>query len=759
MCSIFLIVPLLFMGCGGSDGAPGLAGLDGTDGTDGLNGVDGQDLTATATPESCATCHREAGDAHQSIYDAYTDASKFTVTIDDVSSVDNGALFNVTMLFTIKESGLPYVDGGLSALDQKRYVGMLYDNATRKFDNVITFGSPTHLGGGQYSVTALGAKYAPEVSNAAVYLYIAKNKLVSEGMQLYSDVVNVGMEFGNANTYVSAATVAGCEKCHGKPYMKHGYRAAEVAGMQDFSACKACHYDSRPGGHQAWQVLVEDPLRHAGLGTTPLTAEEKATYAYTANVMNDTHMSHAMEFPYPQSMANCATCHEGKLVATLNNANFTLQTCKSCHPVTGSVEYGTAKFALNTLWANKGLTSLHNNSLPCTTCHTAGGAREFSAMHTGYDKKIYTSTGTKYSSAFTVTIDNASFVDNTNIFTFSFHATESPDLPGLAVTDIKPTVAVGLYGWDSKDFIVDPHGSTGGFRNLEYVVGATHPRFTTVSAAGGGWTVTADLSLWAGRIADGSVKRAEIAVMPKLQVAAVADNAVLALDAPSRTFVLGSKVLQPPVADTASIVKVAGGCNACHDALATTFHATSGGRGGNIVVCRLCHNTRSGGSHLEMQSRSIDSYVHAIHSFQAFDVKNIDFTDPVEAERYDIHVEHVYPNFTILNCESCHNAGKYNVPDQSKSLPGVLSASNDNIIGWNRKIDSVPSYVVGPASRACGACHRAEKIKEDDAIGLAAFNSHTSKPNGYFYEGGSAALDEVINEIMNYWEDGIVLAH
>jgi OmcA/MtrC family decaheme c-type cytochrome len=265
--------------------------------------------------------------------------------------------------------------------------------------------------------------------------------------------------------------------------------------------------------------------------------------------------------------------------------------------------------------------------------------------------------------------------------------------------------------------------------------------------------------LWAGRIADGSVKRAEIAVMPKLQVAAVADNAVLALDAPSRTFVLGSKVLQPPVADTASIVKVAGGCNACHDALATTFHATSGGRGGNIVVCRLCHNTRSGGSHLEMQSRSIDSYVHAIHSFQAFDVKNIDFTDPVEAERYDIHVEHVYPNFTILNCESCHNAGKYNVPDQSKSLPGVLSASNDNIIGWNRKIDSVPSYVVGPASRACGACHRAEKIKEDDAIGLAAFNSHTSKPNGYFYEGGSAALDEVINEIMNYWEDGIVLAH
>ena len=52
--------------------------------------------------------------------------------------------------------------------------------------------------------------------------------------------------------------------------------------------------------------------------------------------MNDTHMSHAMEFAYPQSMANCVTCHEGKLDAVLTDANFTLATCKSCHPVTGT---------------------------------------------------------------------------------------------------------------------------------------------------------------------------------------------------------------------------------------------------------------------------------------------------------------------------------------------------------------------------------------------------------------------------------------
>jgi hypothetical protein len=43
--------------------------------------------------------------------------------------------------------------------------------------------------------------------------------------------------------------------------------------------------------------------------------------------MNDVHMSHAMEFPYPQSMSNCVTCHEGKLDKILTDANFKISTC------------------------------------------------------------------------------------------------------------------------------------------------------------------------------------------------------------------------------------------------------------------------------------------------------------------------------------------------------------------------------------------------------------------------------------------------
>jgi hypothetical protein len=89
----------------------------------------------------------------------------------------------------------------------------------------------------------------------------------------------------------------------------------------------------------------------------------------------------------------------------------------------------------------------------------------------------------------------------------------------------------------------------------------------------------------------------------------------------------------------------------------------------------------------------------------------------------------------------------YDVPDQTESLPGLLSAS-DSVEG--RDISDVPVYVTGPASRACGGCHRAELIKEDEAGGLVIFNQH-AKQGGYLIEGGEdedSTLLTVIDEIM-----------
>ena len=228
------------------------------------------------------------------------------------------------------------------------------------------------------------------------------------------------------------------------------------------------------------------------------------------------------------------------------------------------------------------------------------------------------------------------------------------------------------------------------------------------------------------------------------------DDADVVLQAVGETFdISGSMVIDDYFKGANAVVDVEG-CNACHDELGPTFH--SGGYGGNITMCKNCHYPGQDGSHLEMQSREIASYVHAIHQFQVFDTDEIDFSDPVFAKRYEHHIGFVFPNFTIKNCEACHLEGTYNPPDQAESLPARLSASYENDT-WDRKIGGVPPYVVGPASKACGACHRAHLINADDASGLTSFFQHT-KQGGYLVEDdgdGGEVWDNVVAEIMEYF--------
>jgi OmcA/MtrC family decaheme c-type cytochrome len=746
-------------GLTGPEGPQGVAGSAGADGAVGPAGPAGESYTQVAEPESCIICHDGEGGEHQAIYDEYSDASTLELTIDRVSTVGTTS----TMKFTIKKDGVAYIDvDGLPSLEQKRFYAVTYDSATSMFDNSKSYSNPVALGGGQYSVTATDITYSPEDTNAQVYAYIADGLLDTEPaghVHLYADVASAGVAYGDAATYESPANVEGCENCHGTPYMKHGYRNPIVEGLSDFASCKSCHYDTRNGGHEDWQILVNDPVRYAEIHAgDDLTEAEEAQYAYTANIMNDVHMAHSMEFPYPQSISNCATCHEDKLDVVLTDDNFKIETCKSCHPVTGAsaldptdedgedMLYDTTEVALKTI-----LPPIHDgmdlDTVDCASCHSAGGiAPVFSEIHTGYDKTIYADAiGTKYSEVFTASVDSASLSGNS--LTIEFSAVKNADVTSLEAEDIVPTVLVGLYGYDTKDFIVAAHGrDEDRNRLLEFPVdGETeNPRFTVVSADGGSWEITADLAMWADQIADGVIKRAEISVLVALRDA---DDEMVALNAPSRTFDLVANDFDDDFYD--DIVNVEEGCNTCHDALATTFHSPN--RGGNIKVCRTCHVTTSRGSHLELQSRSIDSYVHAIHSFQAFDIGDVDFENDVMATKYELHVEHTLPMFTIKNCEACHYEGTYEVPDQSKSLPGALSGT-DSVD--DRNIGDYPIQITGPAARACGACHRADAINEDDANKLAALFQHW-KTNGYLIAEVDDYGDElgvVIDEIMAYFD-------
>jgi OmcA/MtrC family decaheme c-type cytochrome len=266
---------------------------------------------------------------------------------------------------------------------------------------------------------------------------------------------------------------------------------------------------------------------------------------------------------------------------------------------------------------------------------------------------------------------------------------------------------------------------------------------------------------------------AEITLTPELEVTVGADEVEVVLNAVGQTFDLNANM---PVADYfkgANATVDTDKCNVCHDSLASSFHSESGRGGGGIQVCKNCHNVTFTGSHVEMASRSIDNYVHAIHSFQDFDPGDtFEVFDPVLANRYNQHINHTFPNFTIRNCEACHLDGTFDVPDQSKSMPSAQSKSDD-VATWyemvssggnipstiaaevpaGRNIGTVPEVVTGPASRACGACHRADLIKKDLAGDLAAFNAHT-EANGTYVENDDedTVLYGVIDKIMSMFE-------
>ncbi|MFY9328863.1 MAG: hypothetical protein WAO76_12740 [Georgfuchsia sp.] len=754
------IATLAACGSDGSNGSQGPQGPQGEAGTpadpaalDALT-AEVTALAQAANPESCATCHTgttpvaDSGTGHQTEYDKFKVPSTLSATIDSVAS--DGVTSTVT--FTIKRDGVGLTQAEYDAMTRKTLYAMPYTSADRTFGAPVTYGAAVMTATQGVFTASKATTLQPEDTDALIYAIFQGSgvKLNTEG-SLYNDIINVGKTYGATAGYASTANVSACESCHGAPFRKGGgYRQAHMtdASAPDFSMCKACHYESAAGGHQDWQLLKDDPEAYAAyyaINTNvrnQMSVDEKAKYAYTRRLMNDVHMSHAMEFAYPQSMRNCKTCHDGKLDLVLTDANFKPETCISCHSVDGiSEKMAAANYNHSSIIA----TPATLRATDCSAaCHKAGGgAPLFADIHTGYDPKIYAADGTKYATAVTTTIDSVTKAGN--ILTINFHAAST--IGSIDVSTITPTLLVGLYGYDTKDFLVGPHinAATGG-RNLEWKVGAAaNPRIALVSAAAGAWVMTADLTLWADQIAAGTIKRAEVAVMPDLKI----NGVTVGVNAPSKTVDL---TVTPVAFDDffgskGNIVNAETKCNTCHDQLATSFH--SGDRGGNVTVCRLCHESSSAGSHLEMQSRAIDSYVHAIHSFQAFDPGDIDFADPVASMEYQHHIGSGYPNWTLKNCESCHVAGTFDVPDQSKSLPALLSASDVSKNGsWDRSIGTVPSGVVGPATRACGGCHRAAIINEDDAGGLATFYGHT-KTFGYFVENATGVWAAIVEKIQS----------
>jgi OmcA/MtrC family decaheme c-type cytochrome len=768
------------VGCSGSDGSQGPQGPQGNPGDP---GTPGKDVTLAAKPESCTVCHTGAGGNHQAIYDAAKDASNLSAVVNDVVT---GASSVVTVRFTVTYNGHLATPTEFNSFAQKRVAAVTYDSGSRKFDsNTVSFSgrftanTPTAPFDGVFVTTGTALAVAPEAGNTVLWGTLAQGSLNYENT-LYDNVANFSWTHGTID-YASNAIASGCQRCHGTPFLKEGYRGLthDITGVADFVACKACHFDTRPGGHQDWARLADDPW---SVASAAITSAQLAKYAYTASVMNDVHMSHAMELGYPQSMSNCVTCHAGKLTAVLAPANFTIQTCRSCHPVTGPADSkdraaGRAPPLLSIMPAASHpaatvLDRLYADSATapkaCTDCHDGSTAPTFATIHNnGYDAAIYDSAGTAYSSIFQVTIGDA--VQSGSTVTISFTASKTGGLPALdptTVDSIVPTVLVGLYGYDTKDFIVDPHTKVNNIRQLEWVWGdATHPRFKNAAKSGSTYTVDVGLGDWATMLAS-TVTRFEVAVLAKVKDPAAN---VLVTNAPSKTFWVGSGTLST---ETKPAIVAEASCNKCHEAMAFHYPEASG----NIVVCRLCHNVRTGAAHLEMQSRNIDSYVHAIHEFQGFDIQGVDFTNKLKAMRFYKQQNDGFPNGGVVNCRACHVARppgqpvSYDPPANDASLPSIQSVAANIAVrqGWKpgstrppytpptftqvtSNIGPIPSFVTGAGSRACGGCHRAYPIKSNKGAALAAFDEHVNTMGFLIPSAGATTLDAAIRDVMVFF--------
>ena len=271
---------------------------------------------------------------------------------------------------------------------------------------------------------------------------------------------------------------------------------------------------------------------------------------------------------------------------------------------------------------------------------------QFTAYHNGYNKLIYDSTGTQYraNAANQVHIDAVTLTGNLLDVKFS-----------AGNTAIVPLLTVSFYGYNTKNMLVSAHTRDGGAKDcngstcrFEFTIDGNPVSAANVNrlfvlqpdSTAGAWHAQADLSKYVQPtntgladiptlISTGKVKKAEVIVIPTLLNA---DGNAVALNAATHTHDLVGNVDAPNYYQGTNAVVEAAKCDKCHGGLGTTFH--SGGYGGNVTVCRTCHVPTSGGAHLEMQSRGIDSYVHAIHKFQDFDIASEDFTDPVFAKRY-----------------------------------------------------------------------------------------------------------------------------
>ena len=470
MCSIFLVVPLLFMGCSGDDGATGAAGAPGGIGPVGPPGPPGPGVVSS---ESCAVCHgqgRELNVASVHNFDPATGNKlapyTVTATITGVTFTPVGDNVITAMTFTFATANAAATAPTINLLDNSSSTQLRYarfsiahlDNGTNgNPNNWFDYTNGSRVNGrlvrnnpgvepANYTytfpdntVTISGAggtastPIAPFDNAATTRVAIQISGLpAATGSTLTPPVANPTFDLVPNGTAIvttkNNVTIAACNACH-DPLSFHG------GGRNDTKFCVVCHNPTLP----ATDCVATNTK--AGMWNMSPMVHKIHSAQNIGNVVFD-------EIAYPQSLTNCTTCHKG--TDPYFKTRPSIEGCGSCH---SNVNFATGAGHIG---------GAQTTNAQCALCHSSTAIPGYHASKEGAPPTPNNPTVAGTLAVFEYGIDSVT-VDNTNAATVTFWIKKTQSgattyvnfLP--AATDNVAKVPTGFSG--SPSFLVAHAGS------------------------------------------------------------------------------------------------------------------------------------------------------------------------------------------------------------------------------------------------------------------------------------------------------------
>lgn len=762
---------LAMAGCQGEKGAAGSAGGDGPQGPAGPAGPSGPGATlppgaglnyAITKAEMVGgklTITFKATDAQGNPVDVVAQSAKPRFTLASVAADGKN-----TSVLANDVSGASYTLNGVSTAPA------VVAPATVKQATYDSKGTFTATGvAGEFTY----AFYAPVTTDPTTnYVVAAFGSRVFGGLS-YSAATT--FPFGPSSSVRQVVSDSACNACHGT-LVAHGSR-------KTVALCATCHdaQTKDPETNNSVDFAYMAHKIHAG---------KELSKGYTIVGYNQTVADFA-EVGFPQHLANCTVCHQGKDAANYKT-KLSRAACGSCHD---SIDFaaGTGHVKMT---SDAGCTGCHDGTSAPTVeqahapvippnpgaSFTAGGAAGRlnaafvaaagyvppSADVLSYDvKKVYRTTDKHPALVFKLKRKAAGATTTTDVVFNTYQAGTVTDL----ITGFTGTATAYFAFAVPQDGIAKPadFNATASIAIKRVWNGSLTNGTLSGPDANGYYTITINdviipdtaTMLTGGLGYDYSLPNGQ----PLTQIDGTAEFKA-AYPYPwtdgTGTTRTGFGGLIVPIADKSIVgdgytarrtIVATDKCNACHGFLgvAPLFHV---GQRNDAPTCSFCHNpNKATGSASYGWSANAKDFVHAIH---AAGKRQVDFTweSSAGADFWNV----TYPN-ALNNCDACHVADTVNFGTAASAaatdrlLASTVAAGTytsgttspyialNTAYGSNFAFDkatgtstdpTADTLVVSPITAACSACH-------DSPLELA----HMQQNGGSFYERRDYALSSI----------------